>query len=383
MLTTHPSIMLGSYLWDEERLPRDEFDIRLSWLRKAMQENDWRGIVVYGDAREHGALAWFSNFIPPMRWALALFPATGEPLLLASRSSRDVPQMRATTWIADVRSAWEWQWFDAWAAHLEPGTIGAVGFDLMTPQLFSAVEGSISGKLTLVEADGIADAARAAHRPREIGLLEAAAKASAAAGKAFLESWERGADVETAALAAEGAARGMAAHDVRTLVSRDGGRSLEPYQARFDDRPGRLLGYVAVKYLGYWGEVFVASGGSPLDEQARRSLAALVAELRPGVALGHLAEVARAALAGANPHPALSGGFGHRIGLSLCEGDVIREGAVGKVQPGTAYALRAGAWDPETGGAIVSAIAVMKPDGKIDILACSPNKALASAIKHT
>ena len=36
MLTVHPSIILGSYLWDEERLPRDEFDIRMGVIREAM-----------------------------------------------------------------------------------------------------------------------------------------------------------------------------------------------------------------------------------------------------------------------------------------------------------------------------------------------------------
>ena len=30
MITTHPSIMIGSYALDEDRLPRDEFDIRLA-----------------------------------------------------------------------------------------------------------------------------------------------------------------------------------------------------------------------------------------------------------------------------------------------------------------------------------------------------------------
>jgi hypothetical protein len=52
MLTMHPSIMLGSYLWDEDRLPRDEFDIRLAPLRDAMASNGWVAALVYGDARE-------------------------------------------------------------------------------------------------------------------------------------------------------------------------------------------------------------------------------------------------------------------------------------------------------------------------------------------
>lgn len=97
----------------------------------------------------------------------------------------------------------------------------------------------------------------------------------------------------------------------------------------------------------------------------------MLAELRPGVSLEHLAAVARSGLAGWTPHPALSGTFGHRIGLSPCEGDVIRDGAIGTIQPGTAYALRAGAWDADAGGAIASAMAVVVPNGRVDILARS------------
>ena len=94
MLTVHPSIVLGSYLWDEERLPRDEFDIRMATIREAIAARGWAAAFVYGDAREHAALAFFSNFIPRMRWAMAMFPAKGEPRLLASMSSRDMPAMR-------------------------------------------------------------------------------------------------------------------------------------------------------------------------------------------------------------------------------------------------------------------------------------------------
>jgi Xaa-Pro aminopeptidase len=377
MLTTHPSIMLGSYFWDEDRLPRDEFDIRLAPLRRAMAENGWPALIVYGDAREHAALAWLSNFIPRMRWAMALLPAKGEPRLLAAMSSRDVPAMRTMTWIADVRSGWEWQWFDEWIATLGGGTIGTIGFELMTPLLFGSVERSIAGKLALTEADDLAAMARASQRPREIAVIRAAAAAATAAGAAFLEGWQRGADVETAALAAERIARGMAAQDVRTLVSRNGGRSLEPYRARFDDRPAQLLGHVAVKYLGYWAELFVGSGVGAAAAQARRALDAMLAELRPGASLEHLAAVARSGLAGWTPHPALSGTFGHRIGLSPCEGDVIRDGAIGTIQPGTAYALRAGAWDADAGGAIASAMAVSAANGRVDILARSPDQPAA------
>jgi Xaa-Pro aminopeptidase len=364
MLTVHPSIVLGSYLWDEERLPRDEFDIRMATIRNAIAERGWAGAIVYGDAREHAALAFFSNFIPRMRWAMALFPAKGEPRLLASMSSRDMPAMRTMTWLPDVKSGWEWRWFDEWIANLPAdGKIGAIGLELMTPLLYGSVSRSIKGQFVIEQADELLDEARRAHRPREIALMREAAQTMAAAQKELVDSWRSGQDVERAALVGERAARALAAHDARTLVSRDGGLTLQPYAARFEDRPKTLLAYAAVKHLGYWCESFIAPDApAALRAACDASLDALIAGLRPGAALAELAARGQTALAGRALHPALSGRFGRRIGLSLDEGDAIAPDARGQIASGVVYALHAGAIEG-TSGCIASAIVLVKSSG--------------------
>jgi Xaa-Pro aminopeptidase len=372
MLTTHPSIMLGSYLWDEDRVPRDEFEIRFAPLHEAMANNGWAAVLIYGDAREHQALAYFTNFIPRMRWALALMPAQGEPLLLASMSSRDMPAMRTMTWVPDVKSGWEWKWFDQFCTRLPAsGTLATIGFDFMTPLLFGQVEKSIAGRFNLVEADGVAAAACSAHRPREIALIRASAELADAAAKAMVGRWRAGADVETTALAGERVARDMAAQDVRTLVSRDGGRTLEPYAARFGDRPASLLAYVAVKYMGYWAESFVSLSASSNSavHRAKAGLDELLAGFRPHASIDGLA---RAVEAVAGPqHPALGYSLGHRIGLSPHEGQSIQAGASERVASHAVYALRVGTIDPEHGGAVASAMAWIAPNGTVHVLSRS------------
>ena len=88
-----------------------------SWTPRAAS-----AMLVYGDAREHSDLAYFTNFIPRHRWALALLPRQGEPRLLVSMSSRDMPAQRLMTWIPDVLSAWTWESvFDPWLAGLGCG----------------------------------------------------------------------------------------------------------------------------------------------------------------------------------------------------------------------------------------------------------------------
>ena len=176
-------------------------------------------------------------------------------------------------------------------------------------------------------------------------------------------------NAEAAVLEGERVARSLAAQDVRTLVSRDGGRTLEPYAARFGDRPEKLLAYVAVKYLGYWAESFISTGASrDARERASRALDALIDGLEAHAPVGSL--VRRVSELTGPQHPALQGSFGNRIGLSPNEGRALIAGSTETIVPGTTYALRVGSPD----GAIASAMVVVKADGKHEILLRSDPK---------
>ena len=370
MHTTHPCIMLGSYIWDSDTLPDDEFDARIAHLRAAMDANGWAAVLIYGDAREHQALACYTNFIPRMRWALAMIPAKGEPRILVSVTARDMPAMKTMTWVKDVYSGWEWKWFDGFIEKLPPaGVLATMGFELVTPVLYGQIEASTSGRFTFADASAVLSEARGIHRPRETALIRTAASIADAAGDAFLAAWRAGKDVENSALAAETSARNRAAQDVRTLVSRDGGRTLEPFRARFDDRPATLLGYVGVKYQGYWAEKFVcaAPGSRQVAQRASAALDAALANFKIGATADILHGKAREALGALPLHMALSGSLGHRIGLSANEGHELRPGG-GAIAADVAYALRIGAHDVAEGGAIASAIVHLHGDGRLEIL---------------
>ena len=117
MRTMQPSVTIGSYTWAQDRLPADEFELRLAELRAAMERHSWPAVLVYGDVRDHSALAYLSNFIPRVRWGMALLPRSGDPRLLCAMSTRDLPAMRGLTWITDVRSGMGPEWpkaFDPW-----------------------------------------------------------------------------------------------------------------------------------------------------------------------------------------------------------------------------------------------------------------------------
>jgi Xaa-Pro aminopeptidase len=364
MRTMQPSVTIGSYTWAQDRLPSDEFQLRLGELRAAMEHNGWPAVLVYGDVRDHGALAYVSNFIPRVRWGMALLPRVGDARLLCAMSTRDLPAMRGLTWIADVRSGMGPEWekaFDPWLAQLKVEhsmELATLGFDLMSPVLRNAVERSLAGRFTLRRGDEILAVPPAPKRPRELTMMRASCRLVEVAAKAFIDGWRRDGEPETAALDAERAARALAAQDVRTLVSLDRGRSLVPFLGSFEKKSGPLVGYLAVKMMGYWADLFVTAdtSGTHASRHAEAALDALIAAVRPGARAGDLYAKATAALAPLRLHPALSGSVGHGVGLSLNEQPEFREDADSALAEDGVYTLQIGTAGIEAGNVLLSAI---------------------------
>jgi Xaa-Pro aminopeptidase len=385
MQTVQPCVTIGSYVWVQDRLPYDEFTLRLDELREAMDRNGWPAVLVYGDVREHAALAFLTSFIPRVRWGMALLPRTGEARLLGAMSTRDLPAMRTLTWVTDVRSGMGPEWeksFDPWIASLkgdQAAKLGTLGFDIMAPVLHAAVRRSLGDRFALQRADDIVAVPAQRKRPRELTMIRASCKVLETAAKTFAESWRGNHEPETAALDAERAARALAAQDVRTLISLDGGRTLAPYQGRFEKCAGPLVGYLAVKVVGYWADMFVTvndGSATPAARHAEAALEAIIANARPGLRVDALHAKAITALAPFKLHPALGASVGHGIGLSLHEGPEF--GAVGDnvlVEDGV-YTLQVGIADAEAGNVLLSAIVRSTAKGA-EALARSPSVAAA------
>jgi Xaa-Pro aminopeptidase len=382
MRTVQPSTMIGAYGFERDRVPRDEFQIRLRTLHGLMDAKGCGAMLIYGDAGEHSDLAYFTNFIPRHRWALALLPRQGDARMLVSMSSRDMPAQRLMTWIPDVMSAWTWESaFDPWLAGLDsdapkdigPVNIGTVRFDLMRPALMASLEKSLGNRFRLVGAD--AEVRARTTRPRELSLIRDACTVVRTGAAAFLQAWRDGRGVEAAALAGERSARALAAQDVRTLVSFDGGHTLAPFQGAFEPKASSqpLLGYIAVKHRGYWAESFVSAAESPDDIQhrARAGLEAALRSAGPGIAAADLHAQATQPL-GTHPlHPVLGGSVGRRIGFSANEGSALRRDARHVLQAGDVYALHVGLSNPHAGGAVASAMVAITPSG-CEVLVRSP-----------
>ena len=385
MQTVQPCVTIGSYIWAQDRLPYDEFTLRLDELRAAMERNGWPAVLVYGDVREHAALAFLSSFIPRVRWGMALLPRTGDARLLCAMSTRDLPAMRTLTWIADVRSGMGPEWekaFDPWLERFkgdQAQKLGTLGFDIMAPVLYAAVRRSLGDRFALQRADDIVAIPSRRKRPRELTMMRASCKLLETAAAIFADSWRGNHEPEMAALDAERVARSLAAQDVRTLVSLDGGHTLVPFQGRFEKRDGPLVGYLAVKVAGYWADMFITVDDGAVSPAARHAAAALdtiIANMRPGARTDAIHAKAVGALAPYKLHPVLGGSIGHGIGLSLHEGAEFQASPDATLVEDGVYTVQVGAADAKA--VLLSAIVRVAAKGA-EVLVRSPLMATAIA----
>jgi len=273
----------------------------------------------------------------------------------------------------------EWEkWFDPWLERFKGEQaikLGTLGFDIMAPVLRAAARRSLGERFALQRADDILAMPPRRKRPRELTMLRASCKLVEAAAKIFVDSWRANREPETAALDAERAARSLAAQDVRTLVSLDGGRTLVPFQGRFDKCAGPLLGYLAVKVMGYWADLFVTADDGSLTPAARHAEAALdaiIADMRPGARTDALHAKVLAALAPYTLHPVLGGSVGHGIGLSLHEGPEFRASSDAVLVEDGVYALQVGAADAKAGNVLTSAIVRVAAKGPEVLVRSNP-----------
>ena len=344
----HPVLVLGSYRWDQEWLPLDEFEERLRAMRAVMAARDWTGLIVHGNSEESALLTYLTNFYPRLRWTLALVPAKGDIRLLVAGATRDLPAAAMLTWVKDVG------WYGnadkvlpEWIASLGPKPrVALAGIGSMRPAVYDKVTAHCQPE----EADAALLPLLRKKRPRERQMLRQSAKILSDTAAALAKD---------GLIAAERCARAGQAQDVRVLFSLDGGKTLKPFETPTDLTNPLSAAYVAVRYLGYWSEAFVTLGaGTPEKTAANAALGAMLDAAKPGATGRDLARAAASHLGRHAPHPMLGTSVGHGIGLSLDEEPSLRADSDAALEEGGVYALHVGI----TGG---FASAIIAPGNEI------------------
>ena len=364
METLHTVLNRGCSIWDRERVSEDEFRGRLDHVRRGMKERDVDLLLVYGDSRRFGHLAFVSHFMPKNRGALAVIPRQGEPALVVQEPSRNNPFSKTLTWINEVRSVGQFAQGlgDALKAReLKPKRVGLVS---VQEQLNIREWNGLARLLDSAELCDLSDflaSLRLVKSPAEQSLLKETNRILEQALARFEKEARVGQKEYEVMALVEREARRQGVEDFRFLIA----RSSEPEvglrpAASFPIRKGEaLLVAVAASYQRYWAELGrTFCLGSPSQELVRsHNLAkSLFHKLVDSIKVGS-SDTAKWLLE--IPSPAVkmcleTYGLGNGVGLELDEAPFLgREGA-GKIQPGMVLTLRVCLAGKECGSALIS-----------------------------
>jgi hypothetical protein len=349
MRTMQPVVGLGSYRWDPEWLPLDEFEERLRAVRREMAVRGWSHLIVHGNAQDCAALTYLTNFYPRNRWAIALVPAQGPLKLLVAGSTRDLPAAALLTWVKDVASYGDAaKILPGWLGEAKP-KIGLYGESFMRHAIHDTIAGGARKLGTVESADDLLNGMMRKKRPRELAMVRKSCAILKETVSALKRAKAAGEPVVAATIEAERVARLSEAQDIRILFSLDGGKMLRPFEELSERHCDPLVAYVAVRYLGYWSEAMVTLADKPTVArgEAADALVALVAAAKPGLVLAGVP---------GKPHPALGNCLGHSIGLALDEGDR-------PLEADGVYSLHVGVADEKYGYALMSAMVALKDGG--------------------
>src|SRR5216684_4425709 len=264
----HPTLLVGPYDWDPERLPKEEFTDRIETFWTELSDAECLAAVVYGDSRSHAELMYLSNFVPKLGPALLLIPRECEPTLLVSGAPNMLPAAGRMTWIEKtqpLRDAGKTivEWLnESCGSDVSRRRVALIGGEYMPSAIYRSLIEAFAPENPFVDATPLLKTLMRYKRPRELKLIREACLILSAATKALAEAKQSGAGLTEAILECEGAAHHAGAQDVRTLFSLDGGRTLRPFEAPINQAVDPLHAYIAVRHAGYWADGFVALADS-------------------------------------------------------------------------------------------------------------------------
>jgi Xaa-Pro aminopeptidase len=359
----HPTLLIGPYDWQPERLPKSEFLARIQALWKKISDPTCSAVIVYGDNRNHAELAYLSNFVPKLGPAMMFIPRAGEPKLLVSGAPNMLSAARRLTWIEEVEPLRDvGKAIARWLNHSDPAIAtrraALIGCDYMRSAFHRPFIKSFGVENLFLDATPRLRTLMRCKSPRELGLIREGCAILNAATKALAEAKRGGAGITAAILEAERTANHLGAQDVRTLFSLDGGRTLIPFEKPIDSTVEPLQAYIAVRHVGYWVEGFVSLAVSEHSVlvKAMDALKMVITSATAGAKCSDLARLAAEKIRPYGAHAITGENIGNGIGLLLEEEPRVSANNEAVVGAGEVYALRVGASDGQEHHGIVSAI---------------------------
>jgi Xaa-Pro aminopeptidase len=338
MIAMTPVLARGYTFWDRAIFPRDEFEERTRFVQGNLKSDQLAGVIVWSQGyHTNGDLAFLSG--NPTGGAV-LVTEEGEPSLIVSGGGREQYFLRMQTWIEDMHSTGGGLGKSIAESlkrrGVHGGTLGVVGFDLMSAGAKAELAESLSG-FGLIDYEPRYRELRTAKRPRELLAVKASLDIAREAVSAGEQVFINGGTNAQALVESERIARRLGARDFRALSNLEG-TQLRPLERITGSRIAPLILWVAVDHYGYWAE---AVNGSACRAAASRAVDAMISSARPGIEAGEVARAGLAELPIGAREGALSYGLGSGCGLSLEETPSIEPDSKVKLIEGALLTLRA------------------------------------------
>lgn len=362
------TLLTGPYDWDEALLPRAEFDARIAAVRAILRQHGLNSLFVGGTSPEHGALGYLTGFVPKLGPAVAFVPADGKLRLAFSGGGAMLPSAQRLTFVTDLRAMRDAEKDVAtWLREAGGARFGLWGDYAITSDVRRALDRAAPSPIVVL--DDEFNALRRRKSQCELALVRRACDILGGALRELRTATMHGTGVRSAALVAERMAYAQGAQDVRMLVSMRNGGVPQPLVGADDPRVDPLLACVAVRFAGYWAEGLATIPSTPTAtlRTAESALAAVLREVRPGVAASELITTAVKAFPGLKLHPMVAASLGNGIGVSRDEAPFLAGHNPSVLQEGDICTIRTGTQAGAADSAIVSAMIRVGPNGA-DIL---------------
>ena len=367
MDTLHTVLNRGCSVWDQSRIPLNEFQQRLAQVREGMRGRGVDLLLVYGDSWRFGHLAFVSHFMPKNRGALAVIPLEGEPALIVQEPDRNNPFSRSLTWMNEVHSVGQFaRGLDAVikARGLQPKVVGLVSVEEQLgvrqwTELFKGLDGikrvacsEILASLRLVKDSHEENLLR-----QSCGILQEALS--------LLKSELRAGQRENEVMAlVDHAVRRRGAEDFRFMIARSSQPDigLRPAGSAILATGEAILVVMAASYQRYWvelGQTLCVGHASQEVVAGYKSATALFRRFAEGLTAGADAQFTNRCLeesgvSAAGRSSIIAYGAGNGIGLDLVEKPLLGVDRGVTIRDGMILTLRVCLQGRQCGSALIS-----------------------------
>lgn len=343
----------------------EEFRARLTRVRERMKERGVDLLLVYGDSRRYGHLAFVSHFMPKNRGALAVIPLAGEPALVVQEPSRNNPFSKTLTWIEEVRSVGQFAQglTDALKARsLQPQNVGLVAVEeQLNIREWSALAKALQGS-QFSDCGDLLTSLRLIKSSTELALLRETSRILSETLSLFEKELRPGRKEYEIMALLDREARRQGAEDFRFLLARSSEPhvGLRPAGSASIHKGEGLLVLVAASYQRYWAELgrSFCIGDPPLELVECSSLAnGIFRRLMGGVKAG--SRPTQSELLNEVPSPSARDslqayGLGNGVGLDLAEEPLLGSDGKVEIKPGMTLTLRVCLHGRDCGSALIS-----------------------------